>query len=59
MDGEFIISMVSSVGFPIAVAWFTLTQMNKTVAENTKVLSELSSAIMILSSQVNKEKGGN
>lgn len=31
-----IISLISSVGFPIVVAWYLLTKMTKTIESNTK-----------------------
>lgn len=37
-----IINVVSQVGFPIAVASYSLIVLNKTVSENTKVMIRLS-----------------
>lgn len=41
MDGTVIMTAISTVGFPIVVAMYTLTTLNKTMQENTKVLTQV------------------
>lgn len=33
---EAILSLIGSVGFPIVIAWYLLTTLNKTIKENTE-----------------------
>lgn len=45
MEYSEIITVISQVGFPIAVATYTLIVLNKTIKENTKILIEMKTLI--------------
>lgn len=49
-----ILQAISQVGFPIAVATYSLVVLNKTVAENTKVMIKVSEKLDIRESGVLK-----
>ena len=36
-----ILSVVGSYGFPVVVAWYLLTTLNKTIKEHTDLLTKL------------------
>lgn len=40
-DMNVIISTISNVGFPIAIASYVIIVLNKTLQENNKILTEL------------------
>ena len=42
------IDVISKVGFPIAVAAFSLIKLDKTIKENTVALGEMSKAIVMI-----------
>lgn len=41
MEADFWVNLVSQVGFPILVAMYSLTRLEKTVKENTKVMQSI------------------
>jgi len=43
-----IINAISQVGFPIAVAAYSLVVLNKTVQENTKVMQRIANKLDIV-----------
>lgn len=43
-----IINVISQVGFPIAVATYSLVVLNKTVQENTKVMQRIANKLEIV-----------
>lgn len=45
MENE-ILSAISSVGFPIVVAMYTLIRLEKTIKENTEVMNKLVDTLM-------------
>lgn len=38
---EIVSTFISTVGFPIAVAFYTLFRLEKTIKENTKAINDL------------------
>lgn len=45
MEYSEIITVIGQVGFPIAVATYTLIVLNKTIKENTQILIEMKTLI--------------
>jgi hypothetical protein len=41
-----IVALISQVGFPIAVATYTLVRLNSTIGENTKMLNAIYQKLM-------------
>lgn len=46
-----VLNAISTVGFPIAVATYSLVVLNKTVQENTKVMIQISEKLDLKESQ--------
>lgn len=44
---EALIQIIGQVGFPIAVATYTLVILNKTVQDNTKVMTKIAAKLDI------------
>lgn len=49
-----VIQMISQVGFPIAVATYSLVVLNKTVQRNTDIMTKIATKLDI---QTESEKG--
>jgi len=47
--------LISQVGFPIAVATYTLVKLNKTIEQNTAVMIKIASKLEVDSSCTTKE----
>jgi len=46
LDEQFLISGISTVGFPIVAFYLMYTMCNKTICENTNMIRELKEAII-------------
>jgi hypothetical protein len=55
MDANTIIQIISSLGFPIVMCgvlfWYMVKHLKDTIAENTKVLAELTTLIKVLTDE--------
>lgn len=51
---EEIISLISNVGFPIAIATYVIVILNKTLEENNKILTKLVEKIEMLDEKEGK-----
>ena len=51
---EEIINLISSVGFPIAIATYVIIVLNKTLNENTLILTKLVEKMEQLEDRINK-----
>jgi hypothetical protein len=50
-----IVSLVSSVGFPIVVAWYFMTKLNRAMEENTRALQSLQNALAKLCDKIEQK----
>lgn len=50
-----ILTAISQVGFPIAVAVYSLVTLNKTIQRNTEVMTKIATKLDINCEDVNKE----
>lgn len=48
MDVTEIVQVVSQVGFPITVAGYSLIVLNKTIQENTKIMTRIAAKLDII-----------
>ena len=53
-----IVSVISQVGFPIAVAVYSLVVLNKTVQRNTDVMTRIAAKLDIPCEEVDETKKG-
>ncbi len=53
-----IASLVSSVGFPIVVAWYLLTRMDKTMKNNTDAINGLHVTLARICEKLNETGKG-
>ena len=51
-----VLTAIAQVGFPIAVATYSLVVLNKTISENTKVMQELSAKFETLFNRLEKNE---
>ena len=51
---EEIVNLISSVGFPIAIATYVIIVLNKTLNENTLILTKLVEKMEQLEERINK-----
>lgn len=54
-----IVALIGSIGFPIVVAWYCLTKLNKTMEENTKAINALTQVVTKLCEQHDNTKNTN
>jgi hypothetical protein len=47
MDSNQIVAFISQVGFPIAVATYSLVVLNKTIQKNTEVMTKIAAKLDI------------
>lgn len=50
-----LVSVISQVGFPIAVATYSLVVLNKTIQKNTEVMTKIATKLDI-ETEIGKEK---
>ena len=51
---ENVVSIISNVGFPIAIACYVIVVLNKTLEENTKILTQLVGKIESIEEDIKK-----
>lgn len=51
---EELVNLISSVGFPIAIATYVIIVLNKTLNENTLILTKLVEKMEQLEERINK-----
>lgn len=56
MDINVITQLIGSLGFPMFVAVYTMTTMNKTLTQNTEAINNMSVAITKLADKVHGEE---